>query len=76
MPACEMIVMDTTGDSKTIWDPGNADEVEAARETFKNLKKKGYLAYSVKGDGEKGKLLQEFDPAAGKIIMSPMMRGG
>jgi hypothetical protein len=72
----ELCVMDTTGDSKTIWNPANADEVSAARATFDALKKKRYLAYSVKPDGEKGELIDAFDPAAGKIIMSPMMAGG
>lgn len=73
---CEMVVMDRSGDSKTTWDPDNPDEVDAARKLFKSLKKKGHFAYSVKGNGEKGTLLQEFDPDAGKIIMSPAMAGG
>jgi hypothetical protein len=72
----ELCVMDMTGDSKTIWDPSNADEVAAARATFDTLKKKRYLAYKVKADGEKGELISDFDPTAGKIIMSPMMAGG
>jgi len=28
---CELAIMDTTGDTKVIWDPANADEVAAAK---------------------------------------------
>lgn len=72
----EMCVMDQTGDTKTIFDPNNSDEVEAARDTFNKLRKKGYLAYRVKGDGEKGEAITEFDATAGKIILTPPMKGG
>lgn len=72
----ELSVMDRTGDTKVIWDSGNADEVAVARDTFTKLKKKGFLAYSVKKGGEKGTILTEFDPEAEKIIMSPPMAGG
>lgn len=73
---CELAVMDTTGDNKQIWDPDVAEEVEAAESTFKRLKKKGYMAYRVTGDGSKGEAMAEFDPRAGKVIMAPAMRGG
>jgi hypothetical protein len=72
----EMAVMDRTGDTKTIWDADNADEVEVARETFNKLKRKGYLAYRVKENGKKGEIITEFDPSAQKLIMSPPMAGG
>jgi hypothetical protein len=72
----EMCVIDRTGDTKIIWDAKNEDEVEAARATFKKLKAKGYLAYSVSKDGSKGEVLREFDPNAEKIILSPAMQGG
>lgn len=72
----ELCVMDQTGDTKTIWDKSNPDEVEVARATFQKLKKKGYVAYSVKKDGEKGAVVSEFDPDAEKLIMSPPLAGG
>lgn len=72
----EMRVMDTTGDTKVIWDSGKADEVSAAKKTFDDLKKKGYMAYSVKKGGDKGELLHDFDPDAEKIILAPRMVGG
>jgi hypothetical protein len=72
----ELRVIDQTGDTKIIWSADNQDETEAARETFKRLKGKGYAAFSVKKDGEKGKILSEFDPEAEKIILAPPVRGG
>lgn len=69
-------VIDASGDSKTIWDPENEAEVAAAKATFEALKKKKYLAYEVKKGGEPGKLLDEFDPKLGKIIMRPPIMGG
>lgn len=73
----ELAVMDHTGDTKIMWDPNNTDEVEVAKNTFKDLRKKGYLAYRVSGEkGEKGVQLLEFDAHAEKIILAPPMRGG
>jgi len=69
--------IDENGDTKIIWDRGNRDEVEAARETFNRLKKKGYLAYEVKGkEGNKGDVIDEFNPEAERLIMAPRMVGG
>ena len=69
--------IDETGDTKVLWNRSNPDEVEAARETFNRLKKKGYLAYNVVGkEGAKGEVLAEFDPTAERLIMAPRMVGG
>lgn len=72
----ELCVLDRTGDTKIIWDSTKKDEVSNAKRTFDDLKKKGYMAYSVKKNGEKGELLQEFDEEAEKIILAPRMVGG
>jgi len=69
-------VMDSTGDSRFMWTPGNADEIAGARAQFDALKKKGYLAYTVDEDGAKGEVISEFDPEAGAIIMVPQLVGG
>ena len=74
--ANELAVMDKTGDTKSIWDPDNQAEVEAARSTFNALKKKGYIAYRVGRDGEKAEVMNAFDPDAAQIIMAPPMAGG
>lgn len=73
----EMRVMGIEGDVKTIWDPHNADEVAAARKSFDELRKKGYLAFRVDDEtAKKGSQITSFDPNAGKLIMAPPMAGG
>lgn len=69
--------MDHTGDTKLIWSRDNSDEVENARRTFKDLKKKGFVAYKVTGkDGSRGEVIDEFDPHAERVILAPPMVGG
>jgi len=72
----EMMILDQTGDTKTVWDANNPDEVEVARTQFNALKKKGYLAYAVKKGGERGARMDTFDPAAESMILAPAMAGG
>lgn len=72
----QLIVLDSTGDTKTVWDTEKPEEVEVARSTFNTLKKKGYLAYSVNRKGDRGEVLREFDPNAGTLIMAPPTVGG
>lgn len=73
----EMAVMDSTGDTKVIWDTDSKDEVDAARAMFDQLIKKGYQAFSVKGkSGERDERIKKFDPALGMIIMVPQIVGG
>lgn len=71
-------IVNREGDSKLIWSTEQPDEVANARRMFDDLKAKGYSAFYVlpDGRGEKGNRLDRFDPAAGKIIMVPPMRGG
>lgn len=72
-----MAVMGREGDVKQLWDPANPDEVAVARKVFDDLKKKGFVAYTVEGaKGKKGTVLTAFDPQAGRIIMAPAMAGG
>ena len=72
----ELSVMDTTGDTKLIWNASNQAEVDAAKEMFKTLRKKKYIAYSVSDDGKKDEIIHEFDPNLEKIIMIPPIVGG
>jgi hypothetical protein len=71
----ELNVLDQTGDTTIGWDPSRPDEVDAARETFRKLKAKGYLAYRTEGK-DKGEAIREFDPRAERIVMSPPLAGG
>lgn len=72
----EMSVMGNSGDTKVLWDPDNDDEVQCARENFEQLTEKGFAAFSVKRGGDKGSVIKDFDPEAGKIILVPPMAGG
>jgi len=75
-PQSVLIVLDETGDTKIVWDAEKADEVENARDSFNKLRKRGYAAFAVKRDGSKGAVINEFDPDAEKIILSPPLAGG
>ena len=72
----ELAVMDETGDTKTMWDKNNPDEVKQAEKTFKKLKDKNYIAYNVKSNGKQGEVMHTFDPKAEKVIMVPPVVGG
>jgi hypothetical protein len=72
----ELRVMDGTGDTKLIWDSGNADEVKTAKKTFEDLTAKGFKAFAVKKSGKPGEQIKKFDPEAEKIILIPQMLGG
>jgi hypothetical protein len=73
----EMAVMGKKGDTKTIWNPRDPDEVSAARKVFDDLKAKGFAAFHATGDeGKKGEKMRSFDVTAGKVILVPPMGGG
>jgi len=72
----ELRIMASKGDIKTIWDPKNEDETEAAEAQFDDLVEKGFQGYRVGKTGKKGRQIDSFDPKAGKIIMVPEMVGG
>jgi len=72
----EMAILDETGDTKLVWDCDNEDEVANAERTFKDLKKKGYVAFKVDKKGEAGSVIEKFDPNAEKLILAPQMAGG
>lgn len=71
-----MAMMGKNGDTKITWSRSNAVEVEAARTAFNSAKRGGHMAYKVEDSGKKGTVLQEFDPAAERIILAPPMQGG
>lgn len=69
-------IMGLEGDTKSIWNPRDADEVEVAKAQFKDLTAKGFSAFRVGEDGKKGTRMTEFDPEAGKVIMARPIVGG
>jgi hypothetical protein len=72
----ELCIQDRTGDMKIHWDSAKAEEVATAKQSFDTWKKKGYAAYKMTARGDKGELIQTFDPEAEKIILAPPMVGG
>jgi len=73
----ELAIMGKEGDTKIMWDKSKPVEVDTARDTFKRLRKEGYLIYRVVGEkGDKGEQMNEFDPDAGRLIAAPAMTGG
>ena len=72
----EMRILATTGDNKIMWSPDNEDEVEAAETMFDELISKGFTAYSVKKDGDKGRKVTTFKSSAGRLILVPPIAGG
>ena len=72
----ELKVLDMSGDTKHIWDSEKDDEVEAMETLFEELTEKGYKAFKVDKDGDKGKKMKKFDPSAEKMIMVPPLQGG
>ena len=75
-PTGMMEIMGSHGDLKSTWDKDNPDEVRAAREQFERLTKRGHIAFRVKGKGERGEIMREFDANAEAIILSPPVSGG
>jgi len=75
---CRMEVMGREGDTKYMWDPNIADEVEAAKKQFDYFtKEKKYAAFQVDDNGNKtGNQVREFNPKAGRIIFVPPIAGG
>ncbi len=71
-----LCAMDDTGDSRIQWDRTDPLQIAKAKSRFEELKKKGYLAYSVNKKGDQGVVLSDFDPNAERIIMHSQMIGG
>lgn len=72
-----METMGPEGDTKTIWDPSNQDEVDNARRTYENLVDKGYRPfYAIGKNGAQGEPMDKFDPEAGRLILIPPLQGG
>ena len=71
-----LCALDDTGDTRLQWDPAKPEEVVNAQSRFDELKKKGYMAYSVNAKGDQGAVLKDFDPKAERIIMHSQMVGG
>lgn len=73
----DLAILGREGDTKVIWSADQPDEVDAARVQFASLKKKGYVAFKVKGkDGEKDERADSFDPDEERYIFAKPLAGG
>ncbi len=75
-PRSLLEVMDPTGHTEVQWDPDDPEEVRKAEETFNEMIKRGYAAYRMNAEGKQGEQIRKFDAYAGRILMSPPMKGG
>lgn len=71
-----MRILCENGDDRLTWNRNMGQEVKDAFKKFKDLIKRGHVAYAAKPDGKKGRKLEEFDPNAEEIIMVPHTRPG
>jgi hypothetical protein len=72
-----MQIMDTTGHTELTWNPGNADEVNVARETFERMTARGYQAFRPgESKGQRGGRITSFDPDIERMILFPQLSGG
>lgn len=72
-----LIVMDQTGDTRTLWDERNVEMVENARSVFDAFRSNGYTAFAVYPEQQNETwLITEFEENAPKIVMTPRMVGG
>lgn len=69
-------ILDSTGDTRIMWNPKDKDERATAEAAFDKAKEKGMIAYSVGENGEPGEVLTSFPKKAGKVIMAPQLVGG
>lgn len=78
-----MDIMDRTGHSTMTWNVNDPESVKDAEAKFGEMIGQGYTAFAmdVKSENgvkveEKGRRITKFDPAAGKIMLIPQLRGG
>lgn len=69
------IVMDTTGDTRTIFDPADGSAVREAEARFERLLRHGYTAATRNGSGP-ATIVRSFDPAAEETLFYPRLVGG
>src|SRR5258708_308848 len=76
-------IRDIPGPRTVTWNPEDHASVAEARREFQKLLREGYQAFRMNvlhEDGvvveEDGERVTEVDPALGKVLMTPHMRGG
>jgi hypothetical protein len=72
---CLRILTDN-GDDLVVWDRNDLAEIREAKAQFDSYLKKGYKAYSMRPQGDKGIPIDQFDPLLEQIILTPNTRPG
>lgn len=80
-PGCGVISKLTSddGDFRIPWDPADPEQVENARQAFRDLRAGGYLIYRVTarpGGEPQRALVRQFDPQEGQLVAVRPNRGG
>jgi hypothetical protein len=69
------IVMDSTGDTRHLFDNQNRAELEKAERRFTELTGAGFTAAVRSGPGEQ-RIIRSFDPTAEETLFYPRLVGG
>jgi len=69
------IVMDTSGDTRHLFDPNDARALAEAEKRFGDLTQAGFIAAKRTGNGT-SELVRHFDPAAQETVFIPRLVGG
>ena len=69
----ELRVMGPSGDQRIEWDTEVQETVDTAQAQFARLLLNGHVGFVTTGTPRK---LEEFDPEAGRIVMTPPLSGG
>jgi hypothetical protein len=69
-----MRIMSENGDDRVVWDRRVADQVREAYDKFKELIEKGYRAYAILANGDRGHELSDFDPMVEELLLVPTGR--
>lgn len=70
------IVMDRSGDTRHEFDPADVTAVTDAEQRFSELTGRGFRAVALGKDGNRGKLLRQFDPTVEQTLFIPQLQGG
>ena len=69
------IVMDTSGDTRHLFNPEDAGAVAEAEKRFRELVEAGFIAAKRTGNGT-SELVRQFDPTAPETVFVPRLVGG
>jgi hypothetical protein len=70
------IVMNSAGDTRHEFDPGNVASLALAEARFAELTGKGFRAVALGKDGAPGEMLRRFDPEVEQTLFVPQLQGG